>query len=140
MTEVETDGSGLTILSRDDCLHLLTVHPAHLGRLAVVDESGQPLVFPVNFRIVDEAIVFLTGGGTKLQSAVRGARVAFEADHVAADFHSGWSVLAQGVAEEVDDPALIEHLRRLGLRSWAREGPMHGIRLPVDTVSGRRLG
>lgn len=140
MTEVETDGSGLTVLTRDECLHLLTVHPAHLGRLAVVDERGQPLVFPVNFRIMDATIVLLSGRGTKLQSVVGGASVAFEADDVAKDFHSGWSVLVQGVAEEIDDPAVIEHLRRLGLRSWARDRPVHGIRLPVHTISGRRLG
>jgi uncharacterized protein len=136
---VGLDSSGLTILSRRDCLHLLTIHPAHLGRMAVVDETGQPLVFPVEFRIVDEAIVFLTGGGTKLASVVRGSRVAFEADHVEGAFRSGWSVLVQGVAEEIEDLALLERLRRLGLRSWARGGPMHGIRLPVDTATGRRL-
>jgi len=135
----ELDGSGLTIMSRHDCLHLLNVHPAHLGRLAVVDDTGQPLVFPVNFRIVDEAIVFLTGAGTKLASVVRGSRVAFEADDIETSFLSGWSVLVQGVAEEIDEPGLLEHLRRLGLRSWTREGPVHGIRLPVESVSGRRL-
>lgn len=101
----ELDGSGLTIMSRHDCLHLLSVHPAHLGRLAVVDDTGQPLVFSVNFRLVDEVVVFLTGAGTKLASVVRGSRVAFEADDIETSFRSGWSVLVQGSPRRSTSPA-----------------------------------
>jgi len=38
--------------------------------------------FPVNFRLFDGSVVFRTGEGTKLNSAIWNAGIAFEADAV----------------------------------------------------------
>ena len=69
------------------------------ARIAVVI-GGQPLVFPVNFTLDGDAVVFRTDEGTKLHAA-RNGPVAFECDGIDPVYHTGWSVLATGNAEEV---------------------------------------
>ena len=59
----------LEVLGRTECISLLG--RSSLGRLAVVCE-GLPLVFPVNFTLDGEAIVFRTDAGTKLHGARTG--------------------------------------------------------------------
>src|SRR6476659_864500 len=87
----------LEVLGRNECVSLLG--RSSLGRLAVVCE-GAPLVFPVNFTLDGETIVFRTDAGTKLYGA-RAGRVAFECDGIDSVYHTGWSVVATGRAEEV---------------------------------------
>ena len=50
-----------------------------LGRVAVTMDA-LPAIFPVDFPLVGDEIVFLTGEGTKLSAARLGKVVAFEAD------------------------------------------------------------
>ena len=54
-------------LDRVRCLQLLSEH--NLGRLAVVI-SGQPLIFPVNYTLDGDAVVFRTDPGNKLRGAI----------------------------------------------------------------------
>ena len=84
-------------LSREECLRLLATQ--EFGRLAVV-EDGQPLVFPVNFAVDGDIVVFRADPGTKLAAASLG-RVAFEVDDVDVTTRSGWSVVVVGVGQEI---------------------------------------
>jgi hypothetical protein len=128
-------GTALEELTQRECLRL--ARTATLGRFAVV-VSGRPLVFPVNFVIDDGAVVLRTGEGSKLEGA-RSAPVAFECDAIDRVYHTGWSVLISGDAEEVRDAAEIARLEQLPIGPWC-EGPMPvWLRIRPRTITGRRI-
>lgn len=129
--------SGLEYIARDECLWLL--EGRHLGRIAVI-VAGRPLVLPVNYVMDDGSIVFRTDEGTKFDAAVRGEFVAFEIDDADPEYHTGWSVLVTGVAEEILDPAEQARAESLALRPWAQGPKAHFLRITPVTVSGRRVG
>jgi nitroimidazol reductase NimA-like FMN-containing flavoprotein (pyridoxamine 5'-phosphate oxidase superfamily) len=135
---VEIDRNGLEVLDRDVCLQLLA--EATIGRVGV-SHGALPVVLPVNFVLTDAGVVFRTRRGTKLDAAVDGAVVAFEADAFDPLFHSGWSVVVTGVAavRELDD---LPERAQLAPR-WAAPGHLDDERyvlIPTEIVSGRRVG
>jgi nitroimidazol reductase NimA-like FMN-containing flavoprotein (pyridoxamine 5'-phosphate oxidase superfamily) len=108
-----------------------------IGRVGV-SIGALPVVLPVDYAIVDGDIIIRTTAGTKLDLAIVDMVVAFEIDGVDPIYHGGWSVLVQGVAGEVTDPAELERLRRILLESWTgREG--HFVRLDTEILAGRHL-
>ena len=124
-------------LDRDECLTLLASQ--EIGRLGVVD-GDQPLIFPVNFYLEGDTVVFRTDPGTKLSTAPL-KRVAFEVDHVDPATRKGWSVLVQGVAQEITeaiDPRS-ERERELPVEPWAAGPRSHWVRILSRSVSGRRV-
>src|SRR4051812_10231973 len=123
---MEFDRNGLEILSRGECLRLLT--DAHVGRIAV-SMSALPVVLPVNFCMLDDDVVIRTGPGSKLEAATNHAVVAFEADSFSYFDHGGWSVLVQGVASEIVDTETFERALRLPLRAWAGNGLNRFVRV-----------
>ena len=125
------------MLDRTECIELLTGH-AFLGRLGVVID-GRPLIFPVNYIADDEALVFCTAGGTKLNSIVGGAAVVFEVDDHVPLRHSGWSVLVQGRAEVITDPTELARLQLGPLQPWARGARANWVRIELEEISGRRI-
>jgi len=136
-----TDALGaLEVLDRAQCLRLL--EGAHFGRVALV-EQGRPLVFPVNYALDGDAVVFRTGPGTKLSVAARGSAMAFEVDEADPIYHRGWSVLVQGAAELVTDPTDLARLRTLPLLPWASAARPDRIstwvRIRPTSITGRRL-
>lgn len=133
-----TDRLGLTILTVDECVRLLETHHVHVGRVAFVD-GGYPVVLPVNYRFVDGAVVLRTASGSKLGKAFVNAQVAFEVDAVDPSWEEGWSVLVQGVAEEVLDPDELQRLQALPLRPWAPGTKPHFVRIWPSHISGRRI-
>jgi nitroimidazol reductase NimA-like FMN-containing flavoprotein (pyridoxamine 5'-phosphate oxidase superfamily) len=130
------DRNGLEILSRAECLQLLA--GARVGRVGL-SVGALPAVLPVNFALVDDAIVLRTAAGSKLDAALVNAVVAFEVDSIDPLYHTGWSVLVQGVASEVMDPAERERLLAAPLRPWADHDRDRFVRICLDLVSGRRL-
>jgi nitroimidazol reductase NimA-like FMN-containing flavoprotein (pyridoxamine 5'-phosphate oxidase superfamily) len=127
---------GLQELTRQECVQLLEGEA--LGRVAVTI-GALPAVLPVNFDLLDDAIVFRTAEGTKLTAALVESVVAFEVDRADAETRSGWSVLVVGRAEEICDEATLRRARDLGLRSWATNIADHFVRIPLDIVTGRRI-
>lgn len=132
----EVDSAGLEVLDHAECLRLLRSVP--VGRVVFSDQA-LPAVQPVNFVVLDGAIWFRTGEGSKLAAAARGAIVAFEADEFDEELRSGWSVSVIGQAEEVRDAELVHAVRRLPLRTWAPGRRDHLIRIGVHGITGRRL-
>lgn len=126
----------LQVLPRTECLALLAT--ATVGRLGV-SIAALPVILPVNYCLHDDAVVIRTIPGTKLDAATTQAVVAFEVDDHDADGTAGWSVLVQGVAEEVTDPAELEGLQALPLRAWAfPSGEAHRfLRIHTAFISGR---
>ena len=127
----------MEILSRQECFRLLASQ--RLGRLGFL-AGDQPMVLPVNFAVVRDVVVFCTGVGSKLDGAV-GRKVAFEVDEIDVAASGGWSVLVQGVAEEITgaDSWLDEELKRGAAPSWVSGGRDHYLRIIPHVISGRRL-
>ncbi len=128
--------TGLEVIDRDGCLELLAGES--LGRVAVVD-GGEPVIFPVNYAVDGEHIVFRTGVGSKFHAAVRGAKASFEVDRFDTEAREGWSVVAVGRVEE----ALGSEVERLaattGLEPWAAGDRDHWMVVVASRLSGRRV-
>ena len=135
MADVLID-EGLELLDEEECRRLLA--SCRLGRVAV-NMAALPGIFPVNYVVDDDHIVFQTGTGTKLEAATRQAVVAFQCDQVDPIEHKGWSVMVIGKAEVVTDRAETERLGRLPLTPWAGGERTSIVRIPIEFVSGRRI-
>ena len=64
------------------------------GRLALSTPDG-PHIVPLNYAVVDSAIIVRTSPYSVLGTHGRDAVVAFEVDHVDAERQGGWSVVAR---------------------------------------------
>jgi len=123
-------------LTRTEAIRLLTT--ASVGRLGITMDA-LPAILPVNYAVVDDAIVFRSSPGAKVSAAVQGAVVAFEADESDVRSSTGWSVLVVGCAREITDRARLEQVRSLGLRSWVPGARDRFVEIPLDIVTGRRI-
>ena len=130
--------TGIEWIDREVCLALLADDV--VGRLAVVTR-GAAEIFPVNYVLDGETIVFRTDAGTKLDASGR-ARAAFEIDRIDRDHRTGWSVVASGRLEEVTrfDSRTLERVRRLPVDPWAGGDKAHYVRLIPERITGRRVG
>ena len=131
-----TDGTGLEVIDREECLRLLSTVP--IGRIVYTDRA-LPAIQPVNFTLDGDAIVIRTGVGSKLAAAVRNAVVAFEIDQFEPVTHAGWSVIVTGRAAEVRDPAELDRLEAVSPQPWAPGSRDHVVRIDADLVTGRRI-
>lgn len=133
------DHASMDTLDSRTCLQLLRSQAVHVGRVGFTDDDDRPVVLPLNFRLDGDDIVLRTGE-SKLLAAVRAGRlVAFEVDQVDPAWEDGWSVLAQGKAEEISGLGDLERIQRLPLRPWAPGHKSHWLRLSTDHISGRRI-
>ena len=126
----------LVVLERPECLHLL--EQQGVGRVSG-GVHGRPVIFPVNYAVFDDAILFRIRSGGDLERATRDTEVAFEIDGVDQIYHEGWSVLVTGKCIHVSDPGRLDQLRSVPLLPWAGEGRNLLARISLDSVSGRRL-
>lgn len=111
-----------------------------VGRVGVCTPAG-PRIFPVNYAVVDEAIVFRTTPYGVIAGHDWGEPLAFEIDHLDYADHKGWSVLAVGPAERVADSDDIGHIQRTwDPRPWAGGSRPLYVRLRWKELTGRRLG
>ena len=130
-------GVVLEALSEEECLALLREH--RLGRLAVSTPSG-PAIFPVNYAVGGDRIVFRTDPGTKLEAAALRV-VVFEIDAMNPDDGTGWSVVVEGTGTDItgaiDEPS--EALDALAIRPMAPGPKAHVVEIIPRSISGRRL-
>jgi uncharacterized protein len=123
-------------LSQHECWELLS--QAGVGRIGVMVDSA-PEIYPVNFVVHDQTIVFRTDTGSKLRGLDRSPTVCFEADAFELDARRGWSVLVKGRAEEVLDVEALRVMRQLPLEYWSIGDKPHWIRIAPVEVTGRRI-
>ncbi len=128
--------AGTLILSLDDCWQLLRDH--EVGRLAV-SIANHPDIFPINYVVDDDEIVFRTSAGTKLAAAVLGYGVAFEIDGYDAAEGEAWSVVVKGVAEQIEGWLDKDRVERLPLFPWNASPKFDFVRIVAEEVSGRRF-
>src|SRR3546814_20622897 len=107
---------GLELLSEEEARELLD--HSEIGRVGVT-MGAIPAIFPVNYAIVDDLIVFRTAPGSKLSAATEGAVVAFEVDEFDGASQSGWGVLVVGRSQVVPDLDTTLKELDVGPEQWA---------------------
>jgi nitroimidazol reductase NimA-like FMN-containing flavoprotein (pyridoxamine 5'-phosphate oxidase superfamily) len=105
-----------------------------LGRL--VTHVGDVLdVFPVNYVVDDETIVFRTAEGSKLFELTVNDEVLFEVDdHSGAD---AWSVVVRGRAHRLATSAEVQAADDLPLRPWIPTLKYNYVRVTATSLTGR---
>ncbi|MFJ2396649.1 helix-turn-helix domain-containing protein [Streptomyces sp. NPDC087843] len=126
----------LLVLDTDECRARLSTHG--VGRLAMDTPSG-PYIGPLNYTVVDGAVVCRTAPGST-PAAADGARVAFEVDHIDEALSQGWSVLVRGRARAVTDPAAVRRLEELSYSApWVGGEGLMWLSIDTAEISGRRI-
>ncbi len=137
-TTKNLDPGALEEISRAECWRLLSTQP--VGRVAVI-VGHYPLVFPVNYAVDGESVLYRTGSGTKLHSIHR-SNVTFEVDEIDPIRRSGWSVMVKGVAQELTidrNRKVVSRAELGGATPWAPGDRNHFVRILADDISGRRI-
>ncbi|EMY35074.1 hypothetical protein D477_006206 [Arthrobacter crystallopoietes BAB-32] len=124
------------ILDELECWRLL--RGVSLGRLAVWVED-HPDIFPVNYTVDRDTLVFRTGSGTKLAAVAGDTPLALEADGVNAASGIAWSVVLKGQAAEVEPTGeFLDSVARV-LFPWQPGRKDHFVRIVPTTITGRRF-
>lgn len=129
-------------LGEAECLRLISL--GVVGRLAYVGRYDLT-VLPVNYRLIDGAILFRTAQdsltGEDLRTGIAHAefRVAFEVDSFNEATREGWSVLMQGPAHHIDSEAEKAAAEAAGIRPWPSGEKDHFIRITPTRITGRRI-
>jgi nitroimidazol reductase NimA-like FMN-containing flavoprotein (pyridoxamine 5'-phosphate oxidase superfamily) len=123
---------GTEIVAEDECWDLLAAE--RIGRVAV-EVGGQLDIFPVNYGLDGDGIVFRTNAGRKMTGALTGD-VAFEVDDIDPVAKAGWSVVVHGTARDISDFDGPERVR--AAQPWT--GPKDFlVRISPRSISGRRV-
>ncbi len=125
---------GITELEPADCWQLL--RSTSLGRIAV-SAAGTVDIFPINYAVDGETIVFRTAPGTKLLELAINDRVAFEID--GHDDREAWSIVAKGIAERMERQREMDAAESLGLTPWIPTLKYRWVRIRATDVTGRRF-
>ena len=131
------DHRGLRVLTLEECVQRLQSTP--VGRVAFVHD-GEPVVLPVTYAVDGLDVVFRSTWGSKLEHAQHAGTIAFEIDDVDVGHRTGWSVVVNGVADVVYEPAEATRLDALDVPVWARTAePTFWVRVRAEQVSGRAI-
>lgn len=97
-------------LDHDECWRLLST--SSVGRLAV-SVANHPDIYPVNYVVTPDRLLFRTAPGSKLVHVVVNSQVALQADDVQPE--EVWSVVVKGTARILDTTAEITAAEELPL-------------------------
>ena len=129
-------GGRMEQLEPVECRRLLV--SGSFGRLGYRTNDEQRLV-PMDYVVIDDYLVFRTSSDHDIAQSVPWQSVAFEVDDVDAFLQAGWSVLVNGIAEELPR----DSLRAVGADA-APEPAAEGvrslyIRIPLTRITGLRV-
>lgn len=125
-------------LSTQECEALL--RSAEAGRVALATPTG-PQIVPVNFTVVDDAIIIRTSPYSLVATHGRDSMFAFEIDGFDRAQQRGWSVQARGRATVVTDQAALERIREVAEpQPWVTGVRSLYLRLPWSELTGRQVG
>ncbi|GAA0966263.1 hypothetical protein GCM10009555_007670 [Acrocarpospora macrocephala] len=134
-------GAELHELGAAECLSLIS--PGGVGRVAFNGSDG-PTILPVNYRVINGAIVFRTRAGGAMDEDLRTGiedleiKIAFEVDEIDVARHEGWSVLVQGPVHHVADDE-VRWVADPGVQAWAGGTRDHYVRITPQRITGRRI-
>lgn len=119
-------------LSEGECRDRLSTQT--LGRL--ITRVGDVVdVFPVNYVLDGDGILFRTAPGSKLLELTVNSGVLFEVDdHTDAE---AWSVIVSGRAEVLEAEADVERAESLGLQPWIPTLKRVFVRISAEKMTGR---
>ena len=124
-------------LTGEECRTLL--EQGVVGRVAMATPVG-PRITPVSYVVHDGAVMFRTTPYSELSTYGWNVDLAFEVDRLDHDSRLGWSVVAFGRAEAVEDPDEIQRIRRADDPDPWAPGPRHlYVRLAWRELTGIRL-
>lgn len=130
--------SQLVELNVEECLALLRSRTT--GRIAVTTPAG-PKIFPVNYALHDDTIVFRTVPYGEIANNAQDAEVAFEVDRTDEEQKAGWSVMAVGTCRRVADP---DEVRMIKLdwdpAPWADGQRILYLQIQWKDLTGRQVG
>ena len=108
--------------------------------MALCLDTG-PLIWPVNYSVMEDAIVFRTAPYSMLGARAWNSRLAFEVDQLDLERRQGWSVVATGAGEMVEDPGELAMIRAFrDPYPWAGgTSRLLYVRLAWDQLTGREL-
>lgn len=126
------DNNPVIALSDAECWARLEAH--ELGRL--VTSVGNVIdIFPVNYVVDEQSILFRTAEGSKLVELTLNDSVLFEIDdHTEQE---AWSVVVRGSARRLDTSAEVERADGLGLQPWIPTLKYNYVRITPTSLSGR---
>ncbi len=125
-------------MTTDECVELLAA--GVVGRAAICTPDG-PHVVPVNYAVDGNSIVFRTTPYSVLGTYGWAGDIAFEVDHLDTAAQQGWSVVARGRGEMVEDIEEVEEIRWAhDPKPWADGVRPMFVRLRWREVTGRRIG
>lgn len=124
-------------LTAAECWDLL--QGASFGRV-VFSMHAMPAIRPVNHIIDARTIIIRSHLGSAItgHASQDGAVVCYEADDIDPVRHTGWSVIATGMARLVTGPAVISGYRQR-LQPWAERPMDQVIAITPATITGIRL-
>lgn len=124
-------------MSAEECLGLLAA--GVVGRAAICTPEG-PHVVPVNYAVDGDSIVFRTTPYSVLGTYAWAGDIAFEVDQIDLAAHRGWSVVARGRGEMVEDVEEVEEIRWAhDPKPWAEGARPLFVRLRWRELTGRRI-
>ncbi len=125
-------------LTVEECLELLNGNV--VGRVAMCTPLG-PRIVPLNYAMYEDAIVFRTTPYSELGTYGWNVDLAFEIDFLDYEKHQGWSVVAIGRGELVEDPDELHDIRAgWDPTPWAGGQRHLYIKLRWRDLTGRRIG
>lgn len=122
----------ISVIEEDSCWGYLASQ--EVGRLATA-QDGQPEVFPINYCVDGQSVVFRTAEGSKLTELTLNSRVAFEVDGWTDE--GGWSVVIKGEASEITDERELQLAEKMPLLPWVPTVKKHYVRVTPTEISGR---
>jgi nitroimidazol reductase NimA-like FMN-containing flavoprotein (pyridoxamine 5'-phosphate oxidase superfamily) len=119
-------------LTDEECWERLRTQ--ELGRL--VTHVGDVLdIFPVNYVVDGESVLFRTAQGSKLFELTVNDEVLFEVDDYTDA--AAWSVIIRGHARALDTSEEVERADGLGLAPWIPTLKYTYVRVEAASLSGR---
>lgn len=121
-------------LDEEECWRLL--RSSTVGRLAV-SVTDHPDIFPVNYVVADERLLFRTAPGTKLVQIAINGNVALQADEVSPD--EVWSVVVKGSARILDTQSETDEANTLSLQPMMSTLKYTYVEITPAEITGLRF-
>lgn len=126
----------MDVLTDEQCWELLRAN--QIGRLATV-VGGSVDIFPINFIVYEEQILFKTAEGSKLAGVMAHHEVAFEIDGYNPDTNEAWSVVMSGMARILSHDDELDVAESLPLFPWNTDPKNRYVAIEPNSLSGRRF-
>lgn len=135
-TATTPDPPVIESLSKAQCWELLKGQV--VGRLAVVIDD-HPDIFPINYAVSNDQLVFRTAEGTKLHGTTNNSPVAFEIEGYEPQTEQAWSVVLRGFVLQIKASSGLAEAEKLILQPWQGGAKDHLMRILTLSLTGRRF-